>query len=84
MQKNKEMNVEMFETEQSTVKEYQKSQIVRLYDVFLLAPFLLYVGYKAKGLKDWQRFGIYFIGLTTIVYNGRNYLKNQKAENEKS
>ena len=69
--------VELFETDISTIKEYQKSQAVRLYDVFLLAPFLLYVGYKAKGITQLQRYGVYFIGITTILYNGRNYLKNK-------
>tara|TARA_R110001599_G_scaffold171331_5_gene361987 strand:+ start:1209 stop:1433 length:225 start_codon:yes stop_codon:yes gene_type:complete len=69
--------VELFETDTSTIKEYQKSQAVRLYDVFLLAPFLLYVGYKAKGLSKFQKYGVYFIGITTILYNGRNYLKNK-------
>lgn len=69
--------VEMFETRKSSITEFQKSQAVRLYDVFLLAPFLLYVGYKAKGLSDFERYGVYFIGITTILYNGRNYLKNK-------
>ena len=69
----------MFETGKSSIKEYQKSQAVRLYDVFLLAPFLLYVGYKAKGISKIERYGIYFIGISTIIYNGRNYLKNKRA-----
>ena len=74
------MKVELFETGESTKKEYQKSQAVRLYDVFLLAPFLIYVGYKAKGLQNWERYGIYLIGVSTLLYNGRNYLKNKKNE----
>ena len=69
--------VELFETDNSTIKEYQKSQAVRLYDVFALAPFLLYVGYKAKGISKFERYTIYFIGITTILYNGINYLKNK-------
>ncbi len=72
------MKVEMFEQGKSSINEHQKSQAVRLYDVFLLAPFLFYVGYKAKGIKEWERYGVYFIALTTILYNGRNYLKNKK------
>ena len=47
------MKVEMFEQGKSSINEHQKSQAVRLYDVFLLAPFLFYVGYKAKGIKEW-------------------------------
>ena len=77
------MKVELFETGESTKKEYQKSQMVRLYDVFLLAPFLLYMGYKAKGINKWERGLIYLIGISTIVYNRRNYLKNKKNETKK-
>lgn len=72
--------IELFETGQSTKLEYQKSQAVRLYDVFLLAPFLFYVGFKAKGITKFERYGIFIIAFGTIVYNGRNYLKNKKAE----
>ena len=74
------MKVELFETGESSIKEYQKSQAVRLWDIFFIAPFLVYVGYKTKGLKDWERAGIYFIGITTLLYNGRNYLKNKKIK----
>ena len=73
--------VELFETGQSSITEFQKSQEVRLYDVFLLAPFLAYIGYKAKGLKNWERIAIYLIAGGTAIYNGRNYLKN-KNENK--
>ena len=69
--------MKMFEQGQSSVNEHQKSQAVRLVDVFLLAPFLLYVGYKAKGLKDYEKYGIYLIAISTLWYNGRNYLKNK-------
>ena len=70
--------VELFETGESTKTEFQKSQAVRLCDVFLLAPFLAYIGYKAKGIKDWERIAIYLIAGGTAIYNGRNYLKNKK------
>ena len=72
------MKVELFETGESTKKEYQKSQAVRLWDIFFIAPFLVYVAYNTKGLKNWERMGVAFIGITTLVYNGRNYLKNKK------
>ena len=72
------MKAKLFERGESSVKEYQKSQAVRLYDVFVLAPFLLYIGYKAKGIKNWERYAIYIIGIGTLFYNGRNYLKNKK------
>ena len=72
------MKAELFETGESTKKEYQKSQAVRLWDIFFIAPFLIYIAYNTKGLKKWERMGISFIGITTLLYNGRNYLKNKK------
>ena len=49
----------------------QKSQLVRLVDVFLLGPGLVYVGYKQKD----KRFRTFLIasGVATIIYNWRNY-----------
>ena len=64
------MKVELFEEGQSTINEYQKSQAVRLYDVFLLAPFLMYIGYKAKGISNLERNAIYLIGIGGIGMSG--------------
>jgi len=75
--------VELFETDISNIKEYQKSQAVRLWDIFFIAPFLVYVAYNTKGLKNWERTGLYVIGITTLLYNGRNYLKNKNRRNGK-
>ena len=74
------MKVELFETGESSKKEYQKSQAVRLWDIFFIAPFLVYIAYNTKGLKNWERTGLYVIGITTLLYKGRNYLKNKKDE----
>tara|TARA_R100001443_G_scaffold96222_1_gene103017 strand:- start:82 stop:294 length:213 start_codon:yes stop_codon:yes gene_type:complete len=65
------------EIKPTTPMELSKSQNIRLIDVFVIAPFLFYVGYKAKGLKDWERLGIYVIAGATLIYNGRNYLANE-------
>ena len=65
------------ETPENTIKEYQKSQQVRLYDVFIVAPFLFYAGNKATGLALWERYGIYLIAAGTLIYNGSNYLRNR-------
>ena len=51
--------------------------MIRLLDVFLIAPFMFYVGYKAKGLKEWERVGMYGLAVATFYYNGDNYLKNR-------
>ena len=78
------MKVELFEEGESTINDYQKSQVVRLYEVFLLAPFLMYIGYKAKGISNLERNAIYLIGVGTLVYNARNYLKNKSRDDRKN
>ena len=51
-------------------------QNVRLLDVFVVAPFLLYVGTK-KELSMPIRYGLIGLGLATFLYNGVNYMKNK-------
>ena len=52
-------------------------QKVRLIDVFVIAPFLMYVG-SNKNLSNPIRIGLWTIGISTLIYNGNNYLKNIK------
>jgi hypothetical protein len=52
-------------------------QKVRLIDVFVIAPFLIYVS-SNKSLSNPIRLGLFAIGVSTLVYNGHNYLKNIK------
>jgi len=58
-----------------------KTQFVRLIDVFILAPFLLYRGIvnKKTSLK------LFFIisGVSTCVYNALNYMDKEKLTKEK-
>ncbi len=57
--------------------EFQKSQQVRLIDVFVIAPFLVYTGIKyKKNLPKIVSAGLVITGLATAIYNGNNYLKN--------
>ena len=49
-----------------------KSQTVRILDVLVYGPFLIWLGYKQK--EKWIRLVLYFLGTTTISYNMRNYL----------
>tara|TARA_R110000824_G_scaffold6208_3_gene28637 strand:- start:113 stop:325 length:213 start_codon:yes stop_codon:yes gene_type:complete len=67
------------EVRETTVKEMSKSQNIRLLDVFFIAPFLFYVGAKAKGLNQAERYILYAIAFGTLVYNGKNYLINKKG-----
>jgi len=52
-------------------------QIVRLADVFLIGPFLIFAGTR-KELPQNIRFGLIAVGIGTIAYNGYNYLKNAR------
>ncbi len=60
--------------------EVSKSQAVRLIDIFFIAPFLAYIGYKAKGLSKPEVMILYAIAGSTLYYNARNYLDTKKAE----
>jgi hypothetical protein len=48
-------------------------QKVRLLDVFVVAPFLFYVGTR-KELPQTLRLGVVALGVATLLYNGKNYL----------
>lgn len=61
-----------------TVNEFQKSQAIRIVDVFVIAPICVYAGLKAKGIPKIINFSLVFIGLATFYYNGKNYLINKK------
>jgi hypothetical protein len=61
-----------------TINEYQKSQAIRIVDVFVIAPICVYAGLKAKGIPKIINFSLVFIGLATFYYNGKNYLINEK------
>lgn len=49
-------------------------QPVRLLDIFVIAPVLMYASTKIedKNLKT----GVFIIGLATLLYNGYNYMNN--------
>jgi hypothetical protein len=57
----------------------EKSQQIRLIDVFVIAPFLVYTGVKyKKSLPSIVSNSLIVLGVLTAVYNGNNYLKNRK------
>lgn len=64
------------EETQETVTEISKSQYVRLVDVFVLAPIMIYAG-TFKALPKWVRLSLIGMGVATAVYNGKNFLKNR-------
>lgn len=60
----------------TAIEQFSKSQLVRFLDVSVVGPLLLYWAYKPP--KDpLQRTVMGLIGLGTVIYNGRNFLKNR-------
>lgn len=55
-----------------------KTQTVRLIDVFVLGPYLIFLGNKQEKLTPFQRNILVLTGAATIVYNGVNYLRIAK------
>lgn len=54
------------------------TQGVRLIDVFLLGPTMMYVGIQKK---DWIHQFLFLSGLATIVFNGVRYIKGRRINN---
>jgi hypothetical protein len=52
-------------------------QQVRLIDVFVIAPFCLYVA-SYKTLPTAVRAGLVVLGVSTAIYNWNNYVLNRK------
>ena len=61
------------------IERFSKPQVLRLWDVFFLGPMLILSGASAKKLHPLLKFGLIISGSLTIIYNGRNYLLNEKA-----
>jgi hypothetical protein len=49
-----------------------KTQLVRLADVFIYGPLLIWISTRTKSV--WERIALLFMGATTMTYNLRNYL----------
>lgn len=61
----------------STHTPFITVQQLRLVDVFVVAPFCLYVATR-PGLTRPVRIGMAALGIATLLYNGANYLKNTR------
>lgn len=55
-----------------------KTQTIRLMDVFLLAPFMIWFGLKAKGISETAKYIMVLSGIATAIFNGVNYLEEEK------
>ena len=55
-----------------------KSQIIRLIDVFLYGPYLTYLAFKKEELTNFDKSFLIFVGVTTITFNGTNYINQYR------
>ena len=53
-----------------------KTQYVRLIDIFVYGPYLTYLSFQTEYVFSvFEKIFILFLGITTITYNSKNYLK---------
>lgn len=57
-----------------------KAQSIRLMDVFLLGPFMIWFGFVAQSISTIPKIIMIISGAGTIIYNGRNYLLKRKKK----
>lgn len=62
-------------------KNIVNKQNVRLLDVFVVAPFLIYTS-TLKHSPSWVRASLLFLGMATLGYNGYHFLEEKKKEKE--
>ena len=65
------------------VNEVSKSQSVRLLDVFLYGPAMIYWSWKKK-LTPSDKVLLTALGIGTIIYNARNYSATKIIMRERS
>ena len=54
-----------------------KTQWVRLADIFLYGPYLVYLSFqKSYNFRMAEKLFLAFLGATTVTYNLRNYVYN--------
>jgi hypothetical protein len=54
-----------------------KTQTVRLIDMFILGPFMIYAGMQMR--KDWMQVAMIIGGAATIVYNAQNFYQYERG-----
>lgn len=65
---------------QDEIIEYQKSQEVRIIDVVVIAPILIYAGVKYYNvMPKLLSLSLITIGAATAIYNAKNYIKNKQT-----
>lgn len=59
--------------------EIGKTQQMRLIDVFLLGPFMVWFSAKASRMPELARVTLAVAGLLTSLYNGHHFLREEIA-----
>ena len=59
----------------------ERYQAVRLVDVFILAPAMVYAS-TFKQIPNYVRLILFVSGVATLVFNGQNYLEIEKQKNK--
>lgn len=63
------------------MEEQQKTQGIRLLDVYVVGPVMTYAGWWLARRGEGGLGGLLaFMGVLTVIYNGNNYLKNTQRE----
>jgi len=73
---NRVLNEQGYELSKRNMAFGLSVQDVRLLDVFVIGPFLIYAGMQ-EGISKPIRIGLVLFGVATIIYNGHNFLKNR-------
>lgn len=55
----------------------QKTQAIRVVDVAVIGPVMIYAGAVKSSLPQWTKFALVGFGIATIIFNFDNYLKNK-------
>lgn len=55
-----------------------KTQTIRLIDVFVLGPFMVWYAVRSTRMPTVARAALAATGVATSLYNGRNYLLEQQ------
>lgn len=58
--------------------EAQKTQAIRLADVFIIGPAMIYAGLM-KRIPESLKLALLAFGILTIAYNGANYLAQRNG-----
>lgn len=70
------------ETMPHTIASVQKGQTVRLWDVVAVGPAMITIAHQARHSPDWLRLFIGVAGVATILYNGSNWVTNNRRIKE--